>query len=109
MDIKTEKFPSALCVSVSGRLDSLTSPELESHVLPLLEQEPMIVLDLQAVEYVSSAGLRVFLMIAKSSNRQRRQFLICNVRQEINDVIEMSGFASILTIKPTLQDALAHQ
>ena len=110
MEVNTEKLPNASRVFVSGRLDSLSSPVLESHVIELIEladTETKIVLDLEAVEYVSSAGLRVFLMIAKTSNRKQREFVICNVKQDIADIIEMSGFSVILNIKPTLQDALA--
>jgi anti-anti-sigma factor len=68
--------------------------------------EQLIVLDLAEVEYISSAGLRVFLLIAKTSNKNPGDFVICSVRDNILQLIEMSGFSSILKIKATLEDAL---
>jgi anti-anti-sigma factor len=68
--------------------------------------EQLIVLDLAEVEYISSAGLRVFLLIAKTSNKNPCDFVICSVRDNILQLIEMSGFSSILKIKATLEDAL---
>jgi anti-anti-sigma factor len=106
MEIKTEKLSSVFVVYVNGRLDSLTSPQLESGILPYVGVEPKIILDLSDVDYVSSAGLRVFLMIAKTANRNQSQFVLCNVTKDILDIIEMSGFSVILNIKTTLQEAI---
>jgi anti-anti-sigma factor len=107
MEIKTEKIKHVTLISVQGRLDSLTSPNLETHLLPLVLTEQLIVLDLAEVEYISSAGLRVFLLIAKTSNKNPCDFVICGVRDNISQIIEMSGFSSILKIKATLEDALS--
>lgn len=107
MEIKTEKVKHVTLISVQGRLDSLTSPNLETHILPLVLTEQLIVLDLAEVEYISSAGLRVFLLIAKTSNKNPCDFVICGVRENIAQLIEMSGFASILKIKASLEEALA--
>lgn len=106
MDIKIEDLGSATVVTVEGRLDSLTAPTLESSVVDLIVAKSKLVLNLQAVEYVSSAGLRAFLMIAKTSNRNECEFVICSVRPDIADIIEMSGFNSILRIKNTLDEAV---
>lgn len=106
MEIKTERFEKGVSVLVNGRLDSLTSPLLENHILPMVPLEKKLILNLANVEYVSSAGLRVFLMIAKTSNRYPCDFVLCEVNENILNVIEMSGFGSILTIKANLQEAL---
>ena len=108
MEIKTEKIKHATLVSVQGRLDSSTSPNLETHLLPLLLTEQLLVLDLAEVVYVSSAGLRVFLLVAKTSHKNPCNFVICGVSNNISQVIEMSGFSSILKIKATLEEALAN-
>lgn len=106
MEIKIERLEKGVSVLVNGRLDSLTSPLLESHILPLVPLEKKLILNLANVEYVSSAGLRAFLMIAKTSNRYPCDFVLCEVSENILNVIEMSGFGSILTIKANLQEAL---
>jgi anti-anti-sigma factor len=107
MEIKTERYENGVSVLVNGRLDSLTSPLLESHILPMVPVEKKLILNLANVEYVSSAGLRVFLMIAKTSNKHACEFVLCEVNENILSVIEMSGFGSILTIKGNLPDALS--
>lgn len=106
MEIKTEKVKHAILIGVQGRLDSLTSPNLETHLLPLVLTEKLIVLDLAEVEYVSSAGLRVFLLIAKTCNKSSCDFVIFGLQDNIYQLIEMSGFSSILKIKQTLEEAL---
>lgn len=106
MEIKIEDLGGVTIVTIAGRLDSLTAPKLETSVVDLISASSRLVLNLQAVEYVSSAGLRAFLMIAKTSNRNDCEFVICSVRPDIADVIEMSGFNSILRIKNSLDEAL---
>jgi anti-anti-sigma factor len=107
MEIKTEKIKHVTLICVQGRLDSSTSPNLETHLLPLVLTEQLLVLDLAGVEYVSSAGLRVFLLIAKTSLKNPCGFVICGVRDNIAQLIEMSGFSSILKIKATREEAFA--
>ena len=107
MEIKTEKIEHATLISVQGRLDSSTAPNLETHLLPLVLTEQLLVLDLSGVEYVSSAGLRVFLLIAKTCHKNPCDFVICGLRKNISQVIEMSGFSSILKIKATREEAFA--
>ena len=107
MEIKTEKINHVTLISVQGRLDSATSPNLETHLLPLVLTEQLLVLDLAEVDYVSSAGLRVFLLVAKTSHKNPCDFVICNLRPNISKLIEMSGFSSILKIKETREQAFA--
>ena len=85
-------------VALSGRLDTLTSPQLEEVLKEIPEDVNDLVLDLKDLEYVSSAGLRVFLNTQKSMMGKGKMTLT-NVRDEIMEVLNMTGFTQILTIE----------
>ena len=88
-------------LAVSGRLDTTTSPELEEALKELFEQGVNeLVLDFAELEYVSSAGLRVLLFAQKSLN-DGGKMTIRNVREEIMEVFDMTGFLDILTVEGT--------
>ncbi|MBQ6334995.1 MAG: STAS domain-containing protein [Erysipelotrichaceae bacterium] len=85
-------------LELSGRLDTITSPQLEEELKELPENISELTLDLKDLEYVSSAGLRVFLNAQKTMSA-KGQMALCNVNEEIMEVLEMTGFTEILTIE----------
>lgn len=84
---------------LAGRLDTNTAPELETALKPLLAQGKDLVLDFAALEYVSSAGLRVLLTAQKAVQKSASKMIIRHVNDTINDIFELTGFADILTIE----------
>jgi anti-sigma B factor antagonist len=84
---------------LSGRLDTITSPQLEEALNDLPENINELILDLAELEYVSSAGLRVFLNAQKGMNEKSGKMTLRNVNDEIMEVLEMTGFTGILTIE----------
>lgn len=93
--VKTEEG-STLSISLSGRLDTTTAPQLEA-ALQSLEGVAELDLDFAALEYLSSAGLRVLLATQKVMNRQGRM-VVRHVNETIMEVFEVTGFVDILTI-----------
>lgn len=87
-----------LTVVVAGRLDTITAPELETSLRASYAGVSKLVLDFAALDYVSSAGLRVILQAQKTMNRQG-EMVIRNVNEGINEVFEVTGFIDILTIE----------
>ena len=87
-----------LTVVVAGRLDTITAPELESSLWESNTRVSKLVLELVALAYVSSAGLRVILQAQKTMNKQG-EMVIRNVNESINEVFEVTGFIDILTIE----------
>ena len=85
-------------MTVSGRIDTVTAPQLQDGVKPDLEGVSNLVIDFADVKYISSAGLRVLLSLQKIMNKQGAMKLI-NVNSTINDVFEVTGFSDILTIE----------
>lgn len=98
MTIETMRNNNELTVSLEGRLDTVTAPSLEEELKANLDGIQELVLDFQALEYISSAGLRVLLMAQKTMNKQG-SMVIRNVNETIAEVFEITGFADMLTIE----------
>ena len=87
-----------LTVTLTGRLDTTTAPQLEAALKESYEGVEKLVLDFTALEDLSSAGLRVLLAAQKVMNKQG-EMIIRNVNETINEIFEVTGFIDILTIE----------
>lgn len=98
MNIVTNKADDKLTIAVSGRLDTITAPQLEAEVSASLSGVKELIFDLQELSYISSAGLRVLLSAQKIMNRQG-SMTIRNVCPEVLEIFEVTGFVEILNIE----------
>ncbi|MDL2284482.1 STAS domain-containing protein [Oxalobacter sp. OttesenSCG-928-P03] len=98
MEIEKNYDGSSLLIALTGRLDTLSAPELDVVIKTALIGVKSLVLDFSGVDYVSSAGLRVLLSAQKMMNKQGKM-LIRNVSRDIQEVFRMTGFDSIFTIE----------
>ncbi len=98
MEIKKSKNNTSLKVSIMGRVDTTTAPQLESELKAELNGITDLYLDFAEVEYISSAGLRVLLSVQKIMNRQGKMVL-SNVNEAIMEIFEVTGFTDILDIE----------
>lgn len=87
-----------LTVRVEGRLDTLTAPEFDDEIKPALDGVEELVLDLDGLEYISSAGLRSLLGICQVMEKQGKMYLT-NVDDDVMDIFDLTGFKSILEFK----------
>ena len=98
MNINIEKVDNSTVFKLEGRLDTVTAPELEQAINNEGEALENLVLDFGGISYISSAGLRVLLGAQKKMNVQGGMALV-NVCEDVMDILEMTGFADILTIR----------
>lgn len=98
LKIKKEMGNGSLTVQLEGRLDTTTAPELEASLRESLTGVTELTLDMAALEYISSAGLRVLLSAQKIMNKQGEMKII-NVGEVINEIFEVTGFSDILNIE----------
>ena len=98
MEYNIEKNDANVNVTVSGRIDTTTAPQLEEAILPEIDGAKEVVIDFKNLEYISSAGLRLLLMLQKKMNAAGGTFKILNVNDFVMEVFEMTGFKDILTI-----------
>lgn len=98
MEITAFKNESTLTLTVKGRLDTITAPKLESELKNSISSVKELILDFSELEYISSAGLRVLLSAQKLMNKQG-SMLLKNVRDDVMEVFEITGFVDILNIE----------
>ncbi|MCI8478562.1 MAG: STAS domain-containing protein [Oscillospiraceae bacterium] len=98
MTIAPNRQGDTLTLTLDGRLDTNTSPELDAALKASLDGVKLLILDLKDLVYLSSAGLRVILAAQKKMNRQGR-LVIRHVCATIMEVFEVTGFSDILTIE----------
>ena len=94
-------------MAVDGRLDTTNYNELEAVVNKLINEGVKdVVFDLSALEYISSSGLRVMLLTLKKTGAAGGKLILCNMKEGIREIFEISGFTTIFTIMPDMNDAL---
>ena len=96
MEIKTKTEGTQLTIAVSGRVDTVTAPELEAGLK--FGEATCVVLDLGEVPYMSSAGLRVLLTAHKIMLGKGGELKIANVQSSVKEVLDITGFSSILNL-----------
>lgn len=99
MTITKNLKDTTLAIALEGRLDTTTAPQLETELKKSLNGITRLELDFTALEYISSAGLRVLLAAQKVMNKQG-DMVIRGVNETVMEVFEVTGFTDILTIEP---------
>lgn len=98
MTINKHETETELTLSLTGRLDTVSAPLLESSLEPSIEGKTSLIFDLAGLEYISSAGLRVLLSAQKRMNRQG-SMTVRNACETVMEVFEITGFCDILTLE----------
>ncbi|MCG8686950.1 MAG: STAS domain-containing protein [Desulfobacterales bacterium] len=105
MKLETVMQGNACVIRIKERLDATTAPELERHMEDTIEKgNHKIVFDLTQLEYVSSAGLRIFLVVAKKLKALKGEMSLAGLQGNIKEVVEISGFPSILPCYDSMED-----
>lgn len=108
MKVTTEITKRAVIHRLSGRLDTATSPAAEKTIMQALSPEQSrIVLDMREVAYVSSAGLRIVLLVAKQAKAAQGALALFGMQPGVREVFDISGFSRILSILPSEAEAIA--
>ncbi|MCR5482360.1 MAG: STAS domain-containing protein [Clostridia bacterium] len=97
MNIKKEQTPGKLLIAIEGRLDTVSAPEFEKEIKTITPDIGELELDFAALEYISSAGLRLLLACQKMMNKQG-SMIIRNANESIREVLEITGFINILKL-----------
>ena len=98
MTIQNNKNGRALSLALEGRLDTTTAPELDEVLKGSLDGVTELTMDLEKLEYLSSAGLRVLLSAQKTMNKQG-SMVVKNANETIMEIFEITGFSDILNIQ----------
>lgn len=108
MTLRQETRADILILSPVGRLDSNSSPALEKVIVDeLAAGKQRLVFDLSAMDYISSAGLRVILLAGKKLRASQGKMVLVGMQDMVKEVFEMSGFLTLFAVGATLDDGLA--
>jgi len=108
MEISKKKEKDVLVISVSGRIDAVTAPDFEKDLMESIGAgEKILLLLMNKLEYISSAGLRSILAIAKVLKTKEGKLVFAGLQGPVKDVFKISGFGSIFTIFDNEVEALS--
>ena len=108
MDVVTERRKDILSVQVNGRVDGSNASEFEQAIRSAMDKSDRgVMLDFEQLVYISSAGLRAVLLIAKTLRSRDAKFALCSLSEQIRGVFEISGFDKIISIYPSRAEALS--
>jgi len=113
MNVRVEKAEGAMVVIPEGRLDFGAAAAFQTQVEQTIAEAGKsgagVVIDGGGLDYVSSAGLRVFLIAAREMQRRKLPFSLCALKPAVREVFELSGFTRIISVHADRAAALAHR
>lgn len=98
LDTSTKLEGTTSTISLTGRLDTMTAFDFEKELKTVIEKSDKLILNFADLDYISSAGLRVILS-AQKEMAKKGGLVIRNVKPEVNEIFEVTGFSGILTIE----------
>jgi stage II sporulation protein AA (anti-sigma F factor antagonist) len=108
MNFSTDQIGDVLVVLPEGQINSANAAGVEADLMARIEKGAnKLVLDLSRLEYISSAGLRVVLVLAKTLKQKAGTLVLCSIQPHVREVFDISGFLSILTVVDTRDQAVA--
>lgn len=107
MDIHVRNLGQITIVDISGDIDSSVAAQAQKQLLPLLEPECKILVDMSGVGYMSSAGLRFLLSIYRRATDSKGKILLVGLSEEIREMMEATGFLRFFTVGESVEAGLA--
>jgi anti-anti-sigma factor len=99
MEINEERKTDMVILGLTGKLDATTAKTFEDKILAEIDSgDRRFVIDLSQLDYVSSSGLRVFLLAAKRLHSAGGKIVLCSLKEHVRQVFDLAGFSSILSI-----------
>ena len=99
MDVKINNEGGKTLVELTGRIDTTNAVQFQNDIAPLMQGDnPDIEMDCSGMEYTSSQGLRMFLMLQKSVGSRKGKLVLKNMKPQVREVFDITGFSNIITI-----------
>lgn len=99
MDLTKEYNEKELTIKVGNKIDTSTAPDFENEIMDEMGKFDSLTLDFNDLEYISSAGLRVLILVEKNLKPQEIPFTIININDAIKDILTISGFDKLLNLQ----------
>lgn len=107
MEILTKVYRHFVLVKIIGRVDSTTSPEAEAALDKLIaEESAKIILDLAEVDYISSSGLRMLIVMQRKLSQKQGVLALVNLSERVRESLDLSGLLSIFSVFTDIETAM---
>ncbi len=107
MEVTEIRDGNATTLRIVGRVDSSVAKTLEQKVLDVTSRDDHVVVDLRGMNYVSSAGLRSFIILAKHVRSKNKTIALCGMHEEVTEIFEISGLLELFAVYDTVEAAVA--
>jgi anti-sigma B factor antagonist len=107
MDITQKTIGDVTVVEITGEIDGSTAPEAQAAVVPLAKDDAKVVIDMSGVGYMSSAGLRMLLVVYRTVAGQGGAVALAGLSQDLEDTMSLTGFLDFFDHFATVEDAIA--
>lgn len=108
MAIQAEREGDTLVAKAEGRIDGTNAREFQDDLDSVIEEgDRTVILNFEDLMYISSAGIRVVLMTAKTLQRREARFALCSLSEPVREIFEVSGFDKIIPIHASQADAIS--
>jgi anti-anti-sigma factor len=107
MEVTEGRLGDATTLRVAGRVDSSVSKTFEQKVLDVVSRDGRVVVDLEEMNYISSAGLRSFIILAKHARAMNQMIALSGMREDVTEIFEISGLLQLFKVYATTEAALA--
>ena len=107
METNIKTVDQVTVVEIIGDIDGKTAPQVQEQILPLVQPDSKILLDMSQVGYMSSAGLRLLLSTYRQVTSQKAGIVLAGVNEDIQDTMSATGFVRFFTLHDTVEAGLA--
>jgi len=104
--MELKKIDDIVVVYLKNRLDATNAPRLQNEIVPMInENEKKFILNMQELEYISSGGLRLIVLMIKKIKQYEGNLILTNLHPFVENIIDMTGFTQLLTIANNEEEA----
>ena len=108
MNLTEHSVGAVTVIEVAGRMDSANAPKLHERMAKLMSSgSASLLLDLSKVEYISSAGFRVLLLLARQAGQAQCRFVLCGLTAKVRQLFDLGGFLELLPIAQSREEGIA--
>jgi anti-anti-sigma factor len=108
VNLTEQKVGSVNIIEVAGRVDSANAPKLQERAGAIFASgDGSVLLDLAKVEYISSAGFRSLLLLARQAKETKKPFVLCGLTPKVRQLFDLGGFLDLLPVAATREEGIA--
>ena len=106
MNVEIRKEGSTSVAVITGEIDGRTAPQAQTELLPIIEDSGKLLMDMKGVTFLSSAGLRMLLLLYRQATSRAGKVALVGLSEDIKDTMSMTGFLSFFIIADSLEEGI---